>query len=114
MTVINNLEWPQLHISLNNWIIEPPTNQTFGIINSVCRIGCCLILGSIANKSLTFACECNVRWCNPIPLIVCNDFDSSVAIHAQAARRCTQIYANRHHVVENNNIAVAIFIWEPF
>jgi len=54
-----NFEGPQPYVFLDNWVTEFPSNQSFGIKDSVNRVFGRLVLGSISYESFSF-CEGNV------------------------------------------------------
>ena len=59
-SLVDNLEGPVLHISLNFAISETTTNKTLGIENGVEGVHGNLVLGSITNQTLAIG-ESDVR-----------------------------------------------------
>lgn len=72
-----NFEWPQLHIFLDNWIIELSPDKSLCIEDGVSWILCDLILCSISDKSLSIS-EGNVRRGGPVSLIIGDDLNSLI------------------------------------
>jgi len=74
-STLHELEWPQLGISLDGWVVKLTTDQTLSIEDGVFWITSGLVLGSITDKTFGIG-ESNVRRSGTVTLIVCNDFDS--------------------------------------
>mmetsp|Transcript_18564 Transcript_18564/g.15857 ORF Transcript_18564/g.15857 Transcript_18564/m.15857 type:complete len:101 (-) Transcript_18564:452-754(-) len=65
----NNLEWPHLHIVLDNRIIELTTNKSFSIKDGVLGVSGNLILSGITNQPFGIS-KCHIRRCSSITLII--------------------------------------------
>ena len=58
-SLINDSEWPVLHVALYSRLVEFATNQTFGVKNGVARVDGDLVLGWVTDKTLSI-CEGNI------------------------------------------------------
>ncbi len=74
-SLINHLESPMFHISLNLCISEFPSNQSFCVENGVVRVHGDLILCGISDKTFVIV-EGDVGGGGSVTLIVGDDFDS--------------------------------------
>ena len=73
---------------LSRLLLSP--NQSFSVKNGSCWIGGGLIFCSISDQTLSIR-KCNVRWSNPIALVICNYFNFPVNVCSDARVRGTQI-----------------------
>jgi len=74
---LDDREGEELLVRLDGGVGPGSADESLGIEDSVCWVGCKLVLGGITNKSLTFGSEGNIRWSNSVTLIVGNNFDSA-------------------------------------
>ena len=65
------------HVLLNNWVIELPSDQSFGIEDGVSRIFGNLIFSCISDESLCF-CEGDIGGSSSVSLIIGNDLNPIV------------------------------------
>jgi hypothetical protein len=48
--LLNDTEWPVLHVFLDLWIINLATDETLGVEHGVLRVGSISVLSSITNS----------------------------------------------------------------
>ena len=75
--LVENLEWPVLHVGLHLSIGESTADKTFGVKDSVVRVHGDLIFGGITNETLRVG-EGNVRRGGSVALVVGDDFNTIV------------------------------------
>merc|ERR1711990_1349096 len=78
------LEWPELDILLDDWVIELSTDESLDIKDGVGWVSSSLVLGSLTNLSLFFS-ESDIRWSGSVTLLVLND-DNLVTFHDSDTR----------------------------
>jgi len=81
------LEREEFYVMLNCRICPVSANKTFGIKYSVLWICCKLIFCSISNQPLTIRCECHIGRSNSVSLIICNNFNTPILIHANTGNK---------------------------
>ena len=67
---VDDFKRPKLHICFDGSVGIFASNQTFGVVDGVCRIGSNLVLRGVTNQSFVL-CESDVRWSDTITLFVC-------------------------------------------
>jgi len=72
--LVDNGEWPVLHVLLDIWVIETSTNESLGVEDGVSGVHGGLVLGGISDQSLTLG-ESDVRRGGSVTLVVGNDFN---------------------------------------
>merc|ERR1712216_62108 len=87
---VDNFEREHFQIALNIFVRIFSPNQSFSVKNGSCWIGGGLIFCSISDQTLSIR-KCNVRWSNPIALVICNYFNFPVNVCSDARVRGTQI-----------------------
>ena len=76
-TLVNDLEWPVLHVGLNLGIGELSSDQSLSIEDGVVWVHGDLVLGGITDKSLRVV-ESDIGWGGSVTLVVGDDFNSLV------------------------------------
>lgn len=93
-TVADNVERPVLHVRLNSGVLELATDQTLGVEYSVVRVHGHLVLGGIADQTLSVS-EANVARGGTVTLIISDDLYLTVLKHTDARVGGSQINTDR-------------------
>lgn len=72
-----DFEWPELHVFLDNRVVEFTTNESLGIKNCVNWVFGSLVFGCVSNESFGFS-ESDIGGSGSVSLIVGNDLNSFV------------------------------------
>jgi hypothetical protein len=79
-TLVNDLEWPVLHVGLDLGVGELSANQSLGVEDGVVWVHGDLVLGGISNQTLRVV-EGDVGWGGSVTLVVGNDLNSVILPH---------------------------------
>jgi len=104
-----NLKRPMLHILLNNWIIEFPSDQSLGIKHSIVWILSNLVLSRVSNQSLAFR-EGNIRRSSSVSLIIGDDFHSVVLPHSHTGVSGSQVNSDSF-VWDVSHVLMFVLFW---
>ena len=77
-SLLDDLEWPVLHIGLDLSVLKTATNETLGVEDSVVGVHGDLVLGGITDETLGVG-ETDERGGGAVTLVVGNDFDTVIA-----------------------------------
>jgi len=78
-----NLEWPELAVILNSLVLKFPSDQSFGIEDSVGGVSGGLVLSSVSDESLVLG-EGDVRGRGIQTLVVGDNFYLVIHPHSNA------------------------------
>ena len=79
--LFNNFEWEELDIMLDSRVAPFATDKTFGVENSVFRVGGQLVLGCVTNETLAISSKGYLRRCDTVTLVVGNDFHAAILVY---------------------------------
>ena len=69
------------------------TYKSFDIVDCSLRVAGCLVLGCVSNETF-FLGERNIRRCDSVSLIICDDLDVAAFVDADTGVRCAKINTN--------------------
>jgi len=78
VVLVVDFERVELDVLLDRRLVVPSANQTLDVEDCILGIGRKLVLGRVADQSLTFRCESNVGRRDTISLVIGYDFDASI------------------------------------
>ena len=78
LRTILNCEGPELHVFLDDILIEAPANESFNVIDGVLRVSRRLVFGSLTDEALTVA-ETHVAGRDVVAHVVLDDVDLVLA-----------------------------------
>lgn len=81
-----NLKWEEFDVMLNGRITPLATDQTLSIENGILRIDGKLILGCIADETLSIWCESYVWRRYSITLVIGDDFNTAILEHSNTKK----------------------------
>ena len=84
-SLLNNIKRPVLHVSLDFGLLEPTPNETLGIKDSIVWIRWGLIFGGVTNETLIRVGKGNIGGSNSVSLVIGNNVNFAVLVHANAA-----------------------------
>ena len=86
LALLDDLEWEEFLVTLDGLVAVHATDQTFGIEDSIGRVGSKLVLGGVTNQSFTLIGEGNIGRGDTVTLIVGNNFYTSIFKYTNAIR----------------------------
>jgi len=91
--IIDDLEWPILHVILHYRVVKTSTNETFGVVDGICGIHRHDTLCSFTNVPL-ISLKHHTRRCGSITRIIGYDFHLAIAKNSNAGVGGAQINTN--------------------
>merc|ERR1740117_2902674 len=83
--LVDDLKGPELHVLLNRLVLEVAANEALGVVDRVLRVDRGLILGAISDEALAALClPGHIRRCDTVTLVVGEDLDLALLVHAHA------------------------------
>jgi len=65
------------HVLLDNRVVKTVANETFGLVDGICRVDCHHVFGSFSNESLTLR-EDNTGWRGSVAVVIDNDLNLNI------------------------------------
>ena len=79
-------ERPIFDVFLNCWVVPCSANHAFSIENSVCGVGCQLVLSSISDQSFSVSSEGHVGGSDSVTLIIGNDVNTAILVNTNTVQ----------------------------
>jgi len=78
VVLVGDFEWVVFDVVLDRRLVKASTNQTLDIEHCILGIRCKLVLGCVADQSLTFWCESNIGRRDTISLVIGYDLYTTI------------------------------------
>merc|ERR1719440_2176423 len=89
----DDVEGPELHVVLHSRVRKSAADEALGVVDGVGRVERSLVLGGVADEALAVR-EGDVRGSHTVALIIGDDLDLAVLVHADARVSCAKVNAH--------------------